>query len=63
MLFNAWSSVSWPEIHAVMSVQNVPAPTAPGIWSEPSKRNDVDWLKIAATSWVIGSYSDVSKSL
>ena len=31
-----------PLIHAVMSRQNRPDPTSPGIWSEPSKTNSVD---------------------
>ena len=31
-----------PLIHAVMSRQNDPDPTSPGIWSEPSKTKTVD---------------------
>lgn len=38
MFFSAVSRSSWPLIHAVMSFQKVPAPTAPGIWSDPSNR-------------------------
>ena len=41
MFFSAVSRSSWPLIQAVMSFQNVPAPTSPGIWSEPSNRNAV----------------------
>ena len=33
----AWTC---PVIQSVMPFQNVPAPTAAGMWSEPSKRND-----------------------
>ena len=39
MFVSVVSRSCWPLIHAVMSCQNVPAPTSPGIWSEPSNRN------------------------
>jgi hypothetical protein len=43
MVFRASSRSCCPLIQAVMPFQKVPAPTAPGIWSEPSNRNTVDW--------------------
>ena len=39
---------AWPLIQAVMSFQNVPAPTSPGIWSEPSNRKPVESLATEA---------------
>ncbi len=42
MLSSASCSDVWPAIQAVISVQKVPEPTAPGIWSEPSKTNAVE---------------------
>ena len=38
MFFSAVSRSSWPLIQAVISFQNEPVPTSPGIWSEPSNR-------------------------
>ena len=54
MLFSA-SAVLFPVIHAVISFQKEPAPTAPGIWSDPSNRKTASgsW-KVAAESWSIG---------
>ena len=31
-----------PEIHETISRQKDPVPTSPGIWSEPSNRNEVE---------------------
>ena len=42
MSFSASSRLFCPLIQAVMPFQKLPAPTAPGIWSEPSNRNTVD---------------------
>ena len=47
--------VSPPVTHAVISVQKVPAPTAPGIRSEPSKRNTSALALSSATALRNGS--------
>src|SRR5215217_1695838 len=48
MLSAASFADSSPLIHAVISAQNEPEPTSPGIWSEPSKTNSVDSVAILA---------------
>ena len=48
MFVSAVSRSSWPLIQAVMSFQKVPAPTSPGIWSEPSNRKPVDSVRTLA---------------
>ena len=49
------SCVLWPVIQAVISFQKEPAPTAPGIWSEPSKRKTASGsCRISAESLSIG---------
>ena len=54
MLPSACSELS-PVTQAVISFQKEPAPTALGIWSEPSKRKTASgsW-KVSADSWSIG---------
>src|SRR5262245_59891142 len=49
------SSVLPPTIHAVASVQNVPEPTAPGIWSPPSKRKMSELASSSANDASSGS--------
>src|SRR6478752_1513884 len=54
-MLSSASLVLSPVIHAVISFQKVPAPTALGIWSEPSKRKtDSGSWKISADFWSIG---------
>ena len=49
MFFSAVSRSSEPLTQAVISFQNEPAPTSPGIRSEPSKRTLVAPARISAT--------------
>ena len=49
MFFNAVCRSSDPLIHAVVSFQKEPAPTSPGIWSEPSNRITVAFLATSPT--------------
>ena len=60
----SWSALSLA-IQLVISVQNEPAPTSPGIRSEPSKRKTASGsCSSSPASWSIGDYSsEMSSSL
>ena len=54
MLSSAVFASSWPAIQEVISFQKEPEPTAPGIWSEPSKTHSV------ASFWILAKFREVS---
>src|SRR5690349_20234561 len=64
MFFSVVLRSCWPVIQEVTCFQKEPAPTSPGIWSDPSKSSPEPFFTTWSAALITGlTYSDESKSL